>query len=103
MDWSYMWWAKMYVDFDMTTGIIMPGKLKSWKIDDVKHPARLISYSCTFSFSPDVLVSHSSLNTVVHQAGFLDGHAEWVDEDRIGPRAPSGLPPLALDWTRMGN
>ena len=107
VDWSYYWWVKMTVDVDKNTGNILYTTLKQWKMTDVKHPARLISYTC-FNFfrdSMDEPMVHGTKQKHGHQSGFLDGHAEWVDIDRIKERSPLGREyggPYNLDWTMNG-
>ena len=106
VDWSYYWWLKMSVDVDRNTTEILQTTLKQWKITHVKHPARLIPFTCFNSFqSMDEPMVHGTKNKHGHQSGFLDGHAEWVDIDDITERSTSGQVyggPYNLDWTKNG-
>jgi prepilin-type N-terminal cleavage/methylation domain-containing protein len=102
IDWSYYYNIKMYSDYDRTSGRIFPvswtnasmPEPKSWRITDAKAPAQLISFSCfnapNIGNDPiyaKVMVHSSSEANNGHQAGFLDGHSEWVTMDRIKPRS----------------
>ena len=97
----------MSVDVDGVTEEILSGTLKQWKMTDVRHPARLIPYTCFnfFQESMDEPMVHGTAQKHGHQSGFLDGHAEWVDIDRITERSTSGQAfggPYNLDWTKKG-
>jgi prepilin-type N-terminal cleavage/methylation domain-containing protein len=124
VDFSYYYNLKMYTDFDPRTGRIYqlpwgsPNKPKSWRISESKNPSKLISFSC--HNAPIVTGSNYIYNDVMvhaanekgngHQAGFLDGHAEWVPLDKMEPRSVQNGDPdnqtfgglKNLDWTNNG-
>ena len=58
----------------------------------------------------EVMVHSSSEANNGHQAGFLDGHCEWITMDRVKPRSVQNGDPTNqtygglknLDWTKDG-
>ena len=120
-DYSYYWWAKMWLDYAANNGDIQIGALRSWKLSSVKYPSLLIPYTCfTANWHPDKPTTHGRLGPVLyytssnlgvregdgHQSGFLDGHCAWVPITDIVEEgsASSFLQgwPYNLDWTKNG-
>ena len=121
VDYSYYWRSKMWLDYDKTTGDLILGALKSWKLSSVKYPSRMIPYTCFFAnLYPDKPVPHGRLGPALyhtplltvrdgdgHQAGFLDGHCAWVPITDIEAKGSSSALtachwPYNLDWTMNG-
>ena len=126
-DYSYCWIAKMYLDYK-ANGDIDPGSPVSWKTSAIRYPNGLILFTCFTSDTgfivnsfdapsphgamagPTVPVPGTTCNEVYNkghgwQAGFLDGHADWVGIESIVKRSPGYQFPRGrynLDWTMNG-
>lgn len=120
VNYSYLWRRKMYLILDAISVqpslVSMDGSGRiSYKITDVKHPARLITYNCFWNFTTDLwegdideLKGYLPHGYFGFQAGFIDGHAEYVPVEKVRDRAPESMnyPPWDvlpnLDWTVGG-
>ncbi|MFC1675785.1 type II secretion system protein [Planctomycetota bacterium] len=82
-DFSYVWPMKMFSDVDPVTRTLVAWGtriLKPWKLEDVKHPSRLIAYSdfahpIDESYQWSHCPSGPGMKGIA--GGFIDGHAKF--------------------------
>ncbi|MFC1677405.1 type II secretion system protein [Planctomycetota bacterium] len=82
-DFSYSWPNKMFSAVDPETRMLFPHaerQLKAWKLEDVKHPSRLIAYG-DFNYPVDGTYqwAHCPSGPAMKgiAGGFIDGHAKF--------------------------
>ena len=118
-NYSYYWWAKMYVDYD-SNGDIIPGTPRAWKMAEIKYPSGLIALSCFDTGDHFMPMIHGGTmgpsrvngtgdryrNGHGYLSGFVDGHSAWVPIKDITRRSPGmSWNPDSLyyvDWTMNG-
>ncbi len=114
VNYSYYWHFKMYMDVKEENGYLQvdSSRKKSWKLSDVRYPARLVTIECfigddLFSASP---WPHCGKDSKAYMCGFIDGHAELIDSvtrlnhegmSELYPGTPDS-PVYYFDWTPGG-
>ena len=80
-DFSYSWPSKMFSPVDPETRMLWwPSPVKAWKLEDVKHPSRLITYA---DFNEKIDGTYpwthcpSGPGMKGIAGGFIDGHAKF--------------------------
>ncbi len=81
-DFSYEWPRKMFSEVEVDPSAakfrLPNGVHKSWRLSDIKHPARLIAYNdYTYPINNDYPWPHSPKGIKGITAGFVDGHAKF--------------------------
>ena len=112
-DYSYYWHFKMYVDVETNSNgqlqVSEAHTKKSWRLADIRYPARLVPTRCFFFSRPGYPWVHCSRALKAFQCGFIDGHVAFIPSiTGINHRGMAELypghepPSYNFDWTPGG-